>query len=206
MSIAVEEPISTPTPASLASRRVAWVVLGIAMVAAAALIWTWDRGLTMIDDEWGYLLRITIEPASTYLFNPPAGKHLIAVPLLFYKAVYELFGINSDAPFQVAHIVLLLLCAGLFFALARRRVGDWLALLPTMVLLFLGPAREVVATPLRIPALISIAAGLGMLLMLERLIAYLNDHEGVRWATFEEITEDFRRRYPFHGKERPPVI
>jgi len=45
-----------------------------------------------------------------------------------------------------------------------------------------------------------------VLLMLERLIAYLNDHEGVRWATFEEITEDFRRRYPFHGKERPPVI
>ena len=45
-----------------------------------------------------------------------------------------------------------------------------------------------------------------VLLMLERLIAYLNDHQGVRWATFEEITEDFRRRYPFHGKERPPVI
>ena len=138
------------------------------MVAAAALIWTWDRGLTMIDDEWGYVLRITTEPASTYLLNPPAGKHLIAVPLLFYRAVYELFGIDSDAPFQVAHIVLLLLCAGLFFVLARRRVGDWLAVLATMVLLFLGPAREVVATPLRIPALISIAAGLGMLLLLER--------------------------------------
>jgi peptidoglycan-N-acetylglucosamine deacetylase len=45
-----------------------------------------------------------------------------------------------------------------------------------------------------------------VLLMLDRLIEYFNDHEGVRWATFEDITEDFRRRYPFHGKERPPVI
>ncbi|MFL5892065.1 MAG: hypothetical protein ACJ75I_04915 [Solirubrobacterales bacterium] len=138
------------------------------MAASAALIWVWGRGLTLFDDEWGYALRIATEPASTYLINPPAGKHLIAVPLLFYKAAFELWGISSDAPYQVAHIVLLLLCAGLFFVLARRRVGDLLAVMATSILLFLGPAREVVATPLRIPSLISAAAGLGMLLLLER--------------------------------------
>lgn len=45
-----------------------------------------------------------------------------------------------------------------------------------------------------------------VLLMLERLIEYINSHAGVKWATFEEITDDFRRRYPFAGTARPDVI
>ena len=35
-----------------------------------------------------------------------------------------------------------------------------------------------------------------VLLMLERLIEYINGHDGVRWATFEEIADDFAQRYP----------
>ena len=33
-----------------------------------------------------------------------------------------------------------------------------------------------------------------VLLMLERLIAHINSHDGVRWATFDEIADDFIRR------------
>jgi len=35
-----------------------------------------------------------------------------------------------------------------------------------------------------------------VLLMHERLIDYINGHDGVRWATFEEIADDFARRKP----------
>jgi len=35
-----------------------------------------------------------------------------------------------------------------------------------------------------------------VLLMLERLIAHINGHEGVRWATFDEIADDFLARNP----------
>lgn len=45
-----------------------------------------------------------------------------------------------------------------------------------------------------------------VLLMLERLIEYINGHAGVRWMTFEEIAADFRRRFPFSGSARPEVI
>jgi len=45
-----------------------------------------------------------------------------------------------------------------------------------------------------------------VLMMLERLIEYISGHDGVRWATFEEICNDFRRRYPFDSGRRPPVI
>ncbi len=39
-----------------------------------------------------------------------------------------------------------------------------------------------------------------VLLMLERIIDYINGHEGIRWMTMEEIAEDFRRRQPFGSK------
>ena len=45
-----------------------------------------------------------------------------------------------------------------------------------------------------------------VLLMLERLIEYINGHDGVEWATFETIADDFRRRYPFAGSARPALI
>ena len=35
-----------------------------------------------------------------------------------------------------------------------------------------------------------------VLLMLERLIAHIKGHEGVRWATFDEIADDFLERNP----------
>jgi peptidoglycan/xylan/chitin deacetylase (PgdA/CDA1 family) len=45
-----------------------------------------------------------------------------------------------------------------------------------------------------------------VLLMLERLIKHINGKEGTKWMSFEEIAEDFRKRYPFKGKARPEVI
>ena len=45
-----------------------------------------------------------------------------------------------------------------------------------------------------------------VLLMLERLIAHINKHEGVEWMTFEEIARDFRERYPFAAGKRPDVV
>jgi len=35
-----------------------------------------------------------------------------------------------------------------------------------------------------------------VLLMLERLIKHVNSHDGVRWATFDEIADDFKARSP----------
>jgi hypothetical protein len=32
--------------------------------------------------------------------------------------------------------------------------------------------------------------------MLERLIEYISGHDGVRWATMDEIADDFKARFP----------
>jgi peptidoglycan/xylan/chitin deacetylase (PgdA/CDA1 family) len=38
-----------------------------------------------------------------------------------------------------------------------------------------------------------------VLLMHERIIEHINAHDGVRWATFDEIADDFARRSPRGG-------
>ncbi|MDO6729606.1 polysaccharide deacetylase [Marinovum sp. 2_MG-2023] len=38
-----------------------------------------------------------------------------------------------------------------------------------------------------------------VLMMHERLIEYINSHEGVRWATFDEIADDYNARAPRKG-------
>ncbi len=105
-------------------RSVPWLVLGLLMALSSAFILMWSTHETLHGDEWGYANRTSVLPTSEYLFDPPPSKHLIAIPLLLYKAAFEGFGISSYVPYRLAHVALLLLCAGLFYALARRRIGD----------------------------------------------------------------------------------
>jgi len=42
-----------------------------------------------------------------------------------------------------------------------------------------------------------------VLLMLERLIEYINGHPGIRWVTMEEMADDFRLRFPIANAARP---
>ena len=37
-----------------------------------------------------------------------------------------------------------------------------------------------------------------VLLMLERIIAHINKHDGIRWATMDAIADDFKARFPRH--------
>jgi hypothetical protein len=162
----------------ITQRNLALVVLGAAMMAAAVFLAYEERGQTLKGDEWDYAIRLSSQPLGHALFNPPHDKYLMPVPLLLYKGLFEIFGIGSYTPYRVVSIALVILSAGLFFALARRRVGDLLALPPAILLLFFGSAPKalpygleqagIVVSPLRIPSQIAIATGLGMLLALER--------------------------------------
>ncbi len=97
--------------------------------------------------------------------------------MVVYKAMFELFGIGSYVPYRLAAIVLALLCAALFYSIARRRIGNLLALAPTILLLFLGSGWEVLITGMRLPSLFAIASGLAAILLLER-----DDGRGDAWA------------------------
>jgi hypothetical protein len=126
------------------------------------------RDQTIRADALGYAARLAAAPLGHALLYPPPNKYLIAPALLLYDGMFEAFGLGADLPYRIFVTALVLLCGGLFFVLARRRVGDLLALPPTVLLLFFGAGWETVLTAIRIPSLIAVAAGLATLIALER--------------------------------------
>lgn len=138
------------------------------MVVSGALVAVWGSGLQFSGDEWSYASRLADEPTVEAILNPPARKYLIVLPLLVYELLLETAGPDHYLPFRLLGIALVLLNAGLVFALLRPRTGTAAALAPALVLLFLGAAAPVTVQPLRVPGLIAVAAGLGSWLALDK--------------------------------------
>jgi len=152
----------------LSEANIALLVVGLAMAVAAFLLVYWSRGEWFSSDDLGYSVRLATQPLGHAPLHPPPNKYLIAAPLLLYDGFFHVFGIGTYVPYRVTGIALVLLCAGLLFALLRRWLPDRFAVPPAILMLFFGAGAEVVVTPIRIPSEIALAAGLGMLLALER--------------------------------------
>jgi hypothetical protein len=151
------------TPRTLALAGVA-----LAMVASAIVLLYVGRDQTIRGDELDYAARLASQSFDHAVLHSPPNKYFIALPLLLYDAMFHAFGLAADLPYRLVVTALVLLCAGLFFVLARRRVGDLLAVPATILLLFFGSGWETVVTPVRLPSLIAVAAGLGALIALEK--------------------------------------
>ncbi len=133
-----------------------------------ALIYLAGRGQTLKGDEWGIAVRLATEPLFHAILHAPPGKYLIVLPVLFYKAAFSAIGIGDYLPYRLVGMALTVVTAALFLVLAARRVGPLMALPGAVLILFLGSSGEVTSTALRIPTQVAVAAGLGMLLFLER--------------------------------------
>ena len=145
--------------------RLCWALLGIAMVVAAALVLYLNRGTTFFADELTFVYETPSLGAGDLL--DPHNGHLIATTRLVYKAILETIGADYVA-FRVLAMCAVLLSAGLFYALVKRRIGALPALAPTLVLLFLGSAWQHVVAPIGFTPIFAIAMGLAALLALER--------------------------------------
>jgi hypothetical protein len=155
--------------------RVAWAVLGLAMLLSAGLILHAANGQSFAVDEIFYYGRVAEKQGALvhyapfspeYLFAPFNG-HLPFGGRFVYETVFATVGAKYEA-FLLINIVSLWACVGLTFELIRRRVGTVAALAPCIVLLFLGFASEQLLWPLDFNTAASLAAGLGAVLALER--------------------------------------
>jgi len=159
----------------LSTPRGAWITLGIAMAASAALILATAHGESFGIDEMFYLGRMVQDSGQVVQFHAlsleyllgPYNGHLQLGGKLIYEATFALFGADYTA-FVVVNVVALCASVGLAFELARRQVGSLAALAPCVLLLFLGFAREVLLWPFDVHTLAAIAFGLGAFLALER--------------------------------------
>jgi hypothetical protein len=147
--------------------RYAWFALAWAMVAAALLIWIEGSGQTFFADEWHILFARPAALGSDELFAPANGQFIL-LPLLVYKGLATTAGVDSYEAWRVLSIGLNLFCATLLFLVLRRRVPPWLAVGSAALMMVFGAGWEYVMSPLGITPYIAIAAGLGVMLALDR--------------------------------------
>jgi hypothetical protein len=161
--------------ARLQEPRIAWAVLGVAMLFSAALILFTAHGQGFAVDEIFYYGRAAERQGQLVHFAPFSPEYLLApfnghLPLggrFVYELVFATVGAKYTA-FVLINIASLFACVALTFELIRRRVGNVAALAPCIVLLFLGFAREQLLWPLDFNTAASLAAGLGAVLVLQR--------------------------------------
>jgi hypothetical protein len=149
----------------LESDRACWLVLGVAMALSAALRLRLTRGTTLYFDEVSFF--VSNRGFDPHVLLSPHNGSLVLVPRLIYASVFKLFGADYLV-FRILEVAGVLSVAGLFFAVAKRRVGAPAALALSVALLFLGSAWFVTLTPLGIQHAYSLAAGLGAILAVER--------------------------------------
>jgi hypothetical protein len=153
-------------PGGIRGERVA--LLGLAIAVAASMVWLLrlDSQLTFIADDWMLLVK-RHEWSFDYFLHPFHGN-LVLGPGVVYKFLQETVGMGSATPYYFVAIATFALSAVLLFFYLRRRVGDWLALCGAVLILFLGAAFEDLLFAFQVGYFGSVAAGLGMLLCLDR--------------------------------------
>lgn len=146
--------------------RVAYAALALTFAITAVLILVWGEGQTFIQDEWSYVVVRSDWSLETLL--APQNGHLIVAPLLLYKGMLATFGAGSHLPFQALAVILHLTVATIFFCLVRRRLPLAAAVGLTVLVSLFGVCWDTIMASYEIPNLSGMAAGLGMLLALDR--------------------------------------
>lgn len=147
-------------------RNAPLVLLAIALPASVGVLLWLTRDMTFLQDTWDLLMNRR-DPTVDSLLTPH-NEHIVLIPTLLEQLQLRVFGMSDATPEYVLQSLVLAACGGLLFVYVRRRVGDWLALFATLLLLFLGPAWEVLLWPFEIGFAGSVLFGLAMLLALER--------------------------------------
>jgi hypothetical protein len=151
----------------IAGLRVATFACVVAAIACSgALLLILQSQLMLYGDDWEILLQRRGFSAGVFL--DPHLDHIAIAPVAIYKALLAVFGMRSALPFEVVSTLVFLLSVVLLFVYLRRRVGDWPALLGSILILFLGAAWSDLLWSFQIGFFGSVAAGLGALLALER--------------------------------------
>ncbi|HEY5709598.1 MAG TPA: hypothetical protein VIS51_09400 [Solirubrobacterales bacterium] len=150
--------------APLRGRRLALWLVPFALIFAF-LLWE-TRGQTLYADEWYFFTHAAgFDPG--WVLQPDQGNMVFGATLV-YKLVLTVGGGHDHLWLRLAWIGLDLICSALFFVLMRKRVGDFAAYVPALVLAVFGASWEMFGGSLGINVLTSMAAGLGALIAFER--------------------------------------
>jgi hypothetical protein len=147
-------------------RNAPLVLLGAALLASAVMLLVLTRDLTFFQDTWEFLMNRRELTVHNLLSSH--NEHIVLIPVSIELFFLHVFGMSSALPEYLLLIAMTLVSALLLFVYARRRVGDWLALMATALLLFVGPAWQDLLWPFEMAFVGSVLFGIAMLLALDR--------------------------------------
>jgi hypothetical protein len=132
--------------------------LAVAMIAAAIFLFWETRGMTLGIDEWsfGYATRTG---HSLHEFLAPYNGHLLVIPLVIYKGVLEISGINGTLWLRFLNIGFHLTICACVYAYMRPLVGPLPALAAASLMLFLGTGGDIISETHGLANTLAIASG-----------------------------------------------
>ncbi len=141
------------------------IALGLAAAASAVL-------LAALTSEWVLNFDDLVDFADARGFNPghlfdPHSGHPVFTFRLIFSGLLESFGPGDYTAYSLTHSLFVALTVAPLFVLLRRRVGDLVALVPCVLLLFLGSGWTSVLGPGSLAGVLCFAPGLFALLVLD---------------------------------------
>lgn len=162
---------ATPTGISGFIRRRPFIlVLGGLMLASAVLLIHYRSGLNFMLDDWAFVIGREDGDIGDYL--DPHNEHISILPVAIYKLFLSVFGMGSAMPLQLLSVAVFLGSVVVLFIYLRRLVGEPAAVIGCAVILFLGSSWEDLLWAFQIGFSISMAGGIGALVMLQRKDAF----------------------------------
>jgi hypothetical protein len=137
-----------------------------ALLAAAILLIALNWPLTYFQDAWAFLMER--RPWTSHSLLTPQNEHLVVLQVVALKFFADVFGIGNNHAEMLFNVAAMLASAALLFVYARRHVQDWVAFFAACLLLFCGAAWQVLLWPFEMEFTVPLAAGIGMLLALDR--------------------------------------
>jgi hypothetical protein len=149
----------------LADRPLADLVFTVALVVAGPVILALNREQWFFLDEWSFLLERDAT-SLTSVISPHWG-HCVVLPVLVYRGLFALVGLDSYLPYQLPVVAAHLGLAAVLRTLLRRAgVEPGLATAAGIVFLFLGSGRSNLAWGFQITLTGSLLSGFGALALL----------------------------------------
>lgn len=141
-------------------------VFGAMVVASTVLMFHFRDRLGFMLDDWAFVIYRNGGGIDDYL--DPHNEHISVLPILIYKAFLAVFGMTSAIPLHIASVLVFLVSVVILLIYLRPLVGEPLAVIGCGIILFLGTAWEDLLWAFQIGFSISMACGIGALIMLNR--------------------------------------
>jgi hypothetical protein len=142
-----------------------WVVLGLLLAAMTAELMYLSRGLYFNFDEWDFVLFRHGHSAAVFL--TPHNEHVSLVPIAIFKALFKVFGIGHYWPYLLTNVLIVQACALLVYLYARPRIGAWAALVPVVLIGFMGAAATDLFWPFEMSLELPVLCGVAILLLFD---------------------------------------